>query len=334
MKAIILKAYGSSNFFELQNVAKPIPRDNEVLVKVHAASINSWDWEILIAKPFVNRLMVGLFNPSRIKILGCDIAGTIETAGRQVKHLKPGDAIFGDISHCHWGGFAEYVCVPENKNAITFKPANISFEQAAAIPQAAVLALQGLRKGKIETAQKVLINGASGGVGSFAIPMAKSYGADVTGVCSGRKMDFVRSLGADHVVDYSKEDFTRNGQQYDLILDVQGHHSIFAYRHSLTTSGRYVMVGGSSKLVNQIFFLAPLLSFFSKRKMNLLLHKPDINDLDFIKTLVETGQLHPVIDKTFTLEQTPDAMQYYGEKRAKGKIVISVSKQTEDSSLH
>ena len=238
MKAIVLTRYGSPDFFELREVAKPAPKDHEALIKVHAASVNSWDWEILIAKPFVNRLMVGLLKPTKIKVLGCDVAGIIEQVGRHVKQFQPGDAVFGDISRCGWGGFAEYVCVAENKNALTRKPTNMTFEQAAAIPQAAVLALQGLRKGQIDKAQRVLINGASGGVGSFAVPIAKSFGADVTGVCSTQKMDFVRSLGADHVIDYTQEDFTKNRQQYDLILDVQGHHSIFDYRRALTTNGR------------------------------------------------------------------------------------------------
>lgn len=328
MKAIVLTGYGSPDFFELQDVVKPAPKDNEVLIKVLAVSVNSWDWEILIAKPFVNRLMAGLVKPSRIKILGCDIAGRIEQVGRHVTQFQAGDEVFGDISHCRWGGFAEYVCVPENKNALTLKPAAMTFEQAAAVPQAAVLALQGLRKGQIENARKVLINGASGGVGSFAVPMAKSFGAEVTGVCSTRKIDFVQSLGADHVIDYTQEDFTRNGQQYDLILDVQGHHSIFDYKRALTANGRYVMVGGSSTLVNQLFLLGPLLSITGSKKMSLLLHKPNAGDLDFIKSLVETGKLQPVIDKTFPLSETADAIRYYAGGRARGKVIITVAHNT------
>lgn len=327
MKAVILKGYGSPDLFELQDVANPSPEDNEVLVKIHAVSINSWDWEILIAQPFVNRLMVGLFKPSRIKILGCDIAGTIEDVGRNVTQFKPGDEVFGDISHCHWGGFAEYVCVPEHKNALTLKPENLSHVQSAAIPQAAVLALQGLRKGKIESAQKVLINGASGGVGSYAVPMAKSFGAEVTGVCSTGKTDFVRSLGANYTIDYKNEDFTKNKIQYDLILDVQGHHSIFEYRRALSPNGRYVMVGGASKLVNQLFLLGPLISLISKKKMSILIHKPNSTDLAVIKNLVETGKIMPVIDRTFPLSKTADAMRYYGKGFTKGKVVIEIEKR-------
>ena len=326
MKAIILTHYGSPDFFEQRHVEKPIPKDGEVLIKVHAVSVNSWDWEILIAKPFVNRLMVGLFKPSRIKILGCDIAGVIESAGKKVKQFNSGDEVFGDISHCHWGGFAEYVCVPENKHAIIRKPANMSFEQAAAIPQAAVLALQGLRKGKIDSAKNVLINGASGGVGSFAVPLAKTYGAEVTGVCSTNKVEFVTSLGADHVIDYKKENFTENGQQYDLILDVQGHHSLSDYKHSLTSTGNYVMVGGASGLVNQLFFAGPWISLTSNKKMGLLLHKPNELDLESIKSLFEAGAITPFIDKVFPLGETADAIRYYGEGNAKGKVVISVAR--------
>lgn len=324
MKAIVLTKYGSPDFFELQEVAIPSPKDNEVLIRIHAVSINSWDWEILIAKPFINRFMVGLFKPSRIKILGCDISGTIEEVGCQVTQFQPGDEVFGDISHCHWGGFAEYVCVPVNKNALTLKSANLSFEQAAAIPQAGVLALQGLRKGKIDSAQKVLINGASGGVGSFAVPMAKSYGAEVTGVCSTDKTDFVRSLGADHVIDYSKEDFTRNNDQYDLILDVKGYHSIFDYKRKLNANGSYVMVGGSSKIVNQLFLLGPWLSLTGNRKLSLLIHKPNATDIDVIKTLIDTGKIKPIIDRTFPLSDTADAIRYYAEGHVKGKVVITV----------
>ena len=201
MKAVILTNYGSTEFFKLQEVAKPAPSDNEVLIRAYATSINSWDWEILMGKPFINRMMVGLHKPTKIKILGCDIAGRVEAVGCNVKQFQAGDEVFGDISHCGWGGLAEYVCVPASKNALALKPASLTFEQAAAMPQAGVLALQGLRQGKIEQAQKVLINGASGGVGSFAVPMAKSHGAGVTGVCRTGKMDFVHSLGSDHVID-------------------------------------------------------------------------------------------------------------------------------------
>jgi NADPH:quinone reductase-like Zn-dependent oxidoreductase len=238
---------------------------------------------------------------------------------------KPGDEVFADISRCGWGGFSEYVCVSANTNALAPIPASLTFAQAAAMPQAGVLALQGLRQGRIEQARKVLINGASGGVGSFSVPMAKSHGADVTGVYRTGKMDFVRSLGADHVIDYTREVFTRNGQQYDLILDVQGHHSVSDYRRALTHNGRYVMVGGASGLIFQVMFLGSLISVTSSKKMGLLLHKPDANDLDFLKGLVEEGTVTPIIDKCYSLNDAAEACKYYGEGHVRGKVVVLVS---------
>jgi NADPH:quinone reductase-like Zn-dependent oxidoreductase len=331
MKASVFTKYGSPEFFELKEVKKTTPRDDEVLVKIFAASINSWDWEILMGTPFVNRLMVGLLKPTKIQILGCDIAGRVEAVGKNIKRLQSGDEVFGDLSRCGWGGFAEYVCVPEN--ALTLKPANMTFEQAAAVPQAALLALQGLRQGQIQpgqlepeelqSAQKVLINGASGGVGSFAVPMAKLFGAEVTGVCSTKKMEFVRSLGADHVIDYTQEDFTKNGQCYDLILDVQAHHAIFDYKRALNPGGIYVMVGGSSALVNQLLFLGPWSSMIGNKKMGLLLHKAN-KGLDFMKELLEAGKVVPAIDKYYRLSEVAEALRYFGEGHAKGKVVITV----------
>lgn len=325
MKASVLTNYGLPDYFELRDESKPVPQDDEVLVKVRAVSINSWDWEILLGKPFVNRLMVGLRKPTKIKILGCDIAGEIEAVGGNVKQYQVGDKVFGDISNCGWGGFAEYVCVPADKNVLVSKPDSMSFEQAAAIPQAGVLALQGLRKGKIEQAQKVLINGASGGVGSFAVQISKSYDAEVTGVCRTSKMEFVHSLGADHVIDYTREDFTRNGQQYDLILDVQGHHSVANYRHALTDNGRYVMVGGASGVIFRVMFLGSLISMISSKKMGLLLHKPDANDLEILKALIEEGKVTPIIDKCYSLNDVSEAFKYYGKGLVQGKVVIFVS---------
>ncbi len=324
MKASVLTNYGSPDFFDLQEVAKPVPKDNEVLIKIYASSINSWDWEILIGKPFVNHLMAGLRKPSRIKILGCDIAGLIEVVGKNVKQFKTGDEVYGDLSHCGWSGFAQYVCVPANKNVLAIKPTSLSFEETAAVPQAAVLALQGLRKGNIKKAHKVLINGASGGVGSFAVPMAKFYGAEVTGVCRSSKMDFVSSLGADHVIDYTREDFIRNGQQYDLILDVQAHHSIFDYKRALSAKGYFVMVGGASSLVNQLFLLGSWISLISGKKMGLLLHKPAAKDLEIMKTFFKAGTVTPVIDRRYPLSKVAEAFRFYGQGHVKGKIVITM----------
>lgn len=326
MKAMVWTKYGSPDFLELKEVAKPVPQDDEVLIKVHAASVNSWDWELLRGVPFVNRLMAGLLKPKKIMILGCDIAGRVEAVGKNAKQFQPGDEVFGDLSRCGWGGFAEYVCVTEN--ALVLKPTSMTFEQAAAVPQAALLALQGLRKGKIQqgqiqSGQKVLINGASGGVGSFAVSMAKLFGAEVTGVCSTKKMDFVGSLGADHVIDYTQEDFTKNGRRYDLILDVKGYHSIFDYKRALSPKGIYVMVGGSSALVNQLLFLGPWISMTGSKKMGLLLHKAN-KGLDYISELLESGKLLPVIDKRYPLSDVAEAMRYFGEGNAKGKVVITM----------
>jgi len=326
MKAMVYHQYGSPDNLELTEIDPPIPRDNEVLVKVYAASINSWDWDLLRGTPFVNRLMFGVFRPH--KILGCDIAGKVEEVGKGISQFKPGDEVFGDLSSSGWGGFAEYVCAREN--ALVMKPACLSFEQAAAVPQAALLAQQGLRyKGglqpeKTNRTQRVLINGAGGGVGSFAVPMAKLSGFEVTGVDSADKFDFMRALGADHVIDFITEDFTKNGWHYDLILDVQGHHSIFDYRRALSPGGIYVMVGGTSKLVWQLTFLGPWISMTEHKKMGLLLHKAN-KGLDFMIELFEAGKVMPVIDRCYPLSEAADALRYFGGGGVKGKTVITVS---------
>lgn len=322
MKAIVFQKYGLPDVLEQKEVEKSTPKDNGVLIKVHAASVNSWDWELLRGKPFANRLMFGLLQPKKIKILGCDIAGRVEGVGKKVKQFQPGDEVFGDISGCGWGGFAEYVCASEN--ALAMKPASMSFEDAAAIPQAGVLALQGLRQGQVQPGQKVLINGAGGGVGSFAVQVAKSFEVEVTGVDSTSKLDMMRLLGADHVIDYTKEDFTKNGQRYDLILDVMAHHSIFDYKRALSPKGIYVMVGGASSRIFQLLFLGPLISMTSGKKMSLLLHKPNTNDLDFMKTLFESDKVVPVIDKRYPLSEVAEAIRYFGEGCAQGKIVITI----------
>jgi NADPH:quinone reductase-like Zn-dependent oxidoreductase len=322
MKAVVYTEYGSPEVLQLKQVEKPIPGDDEVLIKVHAASVNSWDWDLLRGVPFVNRIMAGLLKPTKIQILGCDVAGRIEAVGKYVKLLRSGDEVFGDLSGCGWGGFAEYVCARDN--AVTLKPASMTFEQAAAIPQAGLLALQGLRdKGQVQAGQKVLINGAGGGVGTFALQMAKSFGAEVTCVDSTDKLDMLRSIGADDVIDYRNEDFTRKGQQYDLILDVMGYHSIFDYKRALSPRGKYVMVGGCTALVNQVLLLGPWISLSGSKQMGLLLHKPN-KGLDFMKELFETGKVVPVIDRRYPLSEVADALRYLGEGHVKGKVVISV----------
>jgi NADPH:quinone reductase-like Zn-dependent oxidoreductase len=321
MKAIVWTKYGSPDVLHLGEAEKPTPKDNEVLIKVHAASINSWDWELLRGKPFVNRLLFGLLKP-KIKILGADIAGRVEAVGRNVKQFQPGDKVFGDLCECGWGGFAEYVCAREN--ALALKPASMTFEEVAAVPQAAAMALQGLRdKGQIQPGQKILINGAGGGVGTFAVQIAKSFGAEVTGVDSTRKLDLLRSIGADQVIDYTQEDFTKSGQRYDLILDVAAYHSIFDYKRALSPKGIYVMVGGSSARIFQTIFLGPLISMTGSKKLGILAHKPN-KGLDFMKELFEAGKVVPVIDRRYPLSEVPEALRHFGEGHAKGKVVITL----------
>src|SRR5581483_3779066 len=281
MKAIVYEEYGSPDVLQLKEVAKPTPKDDQVLVRVHAVSVNAADLHLLRADPFLIRLSSGFLKPKHT-ILGSDIAGRVEAVGNNVKQFKAGDEVFGDISAGGWGGFAEYVCARED--ALAFKPSNLSFEQAAAVPMAAVTALQGFHyAGRIRPGQKVLINGASGGVGTFAVQLAKSFGAEVTAVCSTRNLDTARSLGADHVIDYTQEDFTRNGQRYDLILAVNGYHPISAYRRALRPRGTYVTTGGSNAQLFQAMLLEPLISRTGRQKMGNSAHRPDQRDLIFMK---------------------------------------------------
>ena len=321
MKAIVYTKYGPPDVLQLEEVDKPAPKDDEVLIKVHASSINDWDWGLLQGTPFVNRLLYGLLEP-KMRILGSDIAGRVEAVGKNVKQFQPGDEVFGDLCGNGWGCYAEHVCARENLLAL--KPAGMTFEEAASIPQAALLALQGLRdKGQIQKGQKVLINGAGGGAGTFAVQIAKSFGAEVTGVDSARKLDTMRSIGADHVIDYTKEDFTNNGQRYDFILDFAAHHSIFDYKRALSPKGIYVMVGGSTARIFQVVFLGPLISMTTSKKMGILMHKPN-KDLAFMKELFEAGKVVPVIDRRYPLSEVPEALRYFGKGHAKGKVVITV----------
>lgn len=292
--------------------------DNEVLVKVHAASINSWDWELLSGRGHIN--LGGWLKPP-YKILGCDVAGTVEDVGKNVTRFRPGDEVFGDLSRDGWGGFAEYVCA--RVTSLSLKGTSLSFEQAAAIPQAASLALQSLRdKGKIRSGQRILINGAGGGVGTFAVQIAKSFGAEVTGVDRAEKLDMLLSLGADHVVDYTKEDFTRRGQEYDLIVDVVSHRSVFDYKRALAPKGICVLVGGSGGAVFQSLILGSWA--LGNRKVTLLLYKPNPLDLARIRDIIEEGKVVPVIDKRYTLSEVADAFRYYAEGNAKGKVVVTI----------
>jgi NADPH:quinone reductase-like Zn-dependent oxidoreductase len=324
MKAIICTKYGSPDVLQLQEVAKPAPQDDEVLIKIHAASINSRDWRFMRANPFFIRLVPGGFLQPKNKILGADVAGRVEAIGSNVKQFKPGDEVFGYLpSATGRGTFAEYVCA--NENAITLKPSNLTFEQAAAVPEAAMTALQGLRdKGNIQPGQKVLIQGASGGVGTFAVQIAKSFGAEVTGVCSTRNLEMVRSIGADHVIDYKKEDFTKNGQQYDLILAVSGYHPISDYLKALKPEGTYVVAGGSMIQLFQAASNGKRISKVGRQKTYVVSLVQSQKDLNLIKELLESGKIMPVIDGYYPLSITPEAFWYFEKEHPRGKVVISV----------
>lgn len=323
MKAVVYRKYGPPDVLKLEEIPKPVPNGDEALVKVQAASLNAYDWHLLRADPFLVRLMGGgLLKPKNI-ILGADIAGQVEAVGGNVKQFQPGDAVFGDTAAAGNGGFAEYVSVPER--LLAPKPVNLSFEEAAAVPMAAVTALQGLRdKGKIQPRHKVLINGASGGVGSFAVQLARWLGADVTAVCSTGKMDLARSLGADHIIDYTREDFTRNGRRYDLIFAVNGYHPIAAYKRALAPGGVYVMAGGSTAQIMQGMLLGPWMSLIGGKTMGMVAAKPNQGDLLILKELLEAGKVYPVIDRQYPLVEVPDALRYLEEGHARGKVVIAV----------
>jgi NADPH:quinone reductase-like Zn-dependent oxidoreductase len=323
MQAIVYTKYGPPDVLELKEVAKPAPKDDEVLLKVHAASVNAYDWHLLSADIFLVRLMGGGLLKPKNAILGADIAGQVEALGSNVSQFKLGDAVFGDNSKRGNGGFAEYVAVPES--ALALKPSNLSFEEAAAVPMAALTALQGMRDhGKIRPGHKVLINGASGGVGTFAVQVAKSFGAEVTAVCSTRNLDQARSLGADHVIDYTKEDFTQNGQHYDLILAVNGYHPLSAYKRSLAPQGVYVMAGGDDAQLFQAMLLGPFMSKTGGKQMGGITGQPSQKDLYFMKELLEAGKVKPVIDRRFPLRETAEALRYLGAGHARGKVVITV----------
>ena len=324
MQAVVFTRYGSPDVLGLKDVATPTPKDGEVLIRVLAASLNDWDWGALHGTPFVNRLMFGLFKPKPGRqILGSDVAGRIEAIGRNVRRFRPGDEVFGDLSG-RWGGFAEYVCAPEK--ALTLKPARMTFEQAAAIPQAALLALQALRdKANIRSGQTLLINGAGGGVGTFAIQLAKLHGLEVTAVDRAEKLDMLLALGAADVIDYTREDFTKTGRSYDVILDVKTNRSMFAYARALNRNGTYVTVGGSMpRLFAGMLFTMPLISMTSSKKMRLLALK--LNEgLDYIAELFEAGSIVPVIDGPYALADVPELFRYFGDGRHTGKVVITIA---------
>lgn len=321
MKAIAFTRYGSPDALRFVDVPKPTPKDDELLIKVDASSVNSWDWEFLNGIPFINRLMYGLLKPRAGKqILGADIAGTVEAIGNDVTRFQPGDEVFGDLWDS-WGGFAEFACARETD--VEPKPANLTFMEAAAVPQAGVLALQAIRKGgQLQPGQTVLINGAGGGVGTFAIQLARLAGAEITGVDAAHKLDVVRATGANRVLDFEQEDFTKTGEQYDLIIDCQGFRSMFDNRRALEADGTYAMVGGSIPRVYQLWLLslcAPLTR--ERRTLRLVAAGPNKGLAD-LKELIEAGKLVPVIDSTYPLSEVPEAMRAFGQGRHKGKIVI------------
>lgn len=304
-------------------VEKPVPKDGEVLVKVHAASVNSWDWDLLWGKPLLVRIIGGLRKPKHT-VLGADMAGRVEAAGKNVTKFKPGDEVFGDIAESGFGGFAEYVAVPEK--LLAGKSPEMTFEQAAALPQAGLLALQGLRyHGAVLPGQKILINGAGGGVGTLALQYAKSLGAEVTCVDRSEKFEMLRSLGADHLIDYNVEDYTRNGLQYNKVLDVIAHRSVSDYKRALQPGGTFAMIGGSmGGLLLQLMVLGPVISRFTGRKLGIMGYRPNREDLDQLTQLFEAGKLMPVIDRHYPLDQVADAFRYFGTGRVLGKIVITI----------
>ncbi len=322
MKAIVYTKYGPPDVLQLKEVEKPTPKEDEVLIKIHAAALNQGDWYALTGKPFMVRLTGGLLKP-KDKILGMDVAGRIEAVGVNVKQFQVGDEVFGDISWSGKGAYAEYVAVPEN--VLALKPANIPFEETAAAPVSAVVALQALRDtGQIQPGQKVLINGASGGVGSFAVQIAKYYGTEVTAVCSTGKIDMVRSIGADHVIDYTQEDFTQNGLRYDLIIGVNGYHPLSDYKSALSPRGTYACIGGTMAQIFQSLLLGPLMSKKGGKQLKNVLAKQSQKDLVVLKELLEAGKVISVIDRRYTLSEVPEAFRYFGEGHAKGKIIITV----------
>ena len=304
---------------ELKEVEMPSPKENEVLIKVHAVSLNDWDWSLVEGSLFVNRLFYGLFKP-RFQIPGSDIAGRVEAVGRQVRRFKVGDEVFGDLSG-KWGGLAEYVCAPENM--LELKSLAMSFCEAAAIPQAAMLAVQGLiDKGQIQPGQKLLINGAGGGVGTFGIQIAKLYGAEVTVVDSAPKLELLRSMGAIHAIDYKQEDFTTSGKQYDLILDAKTNRPILHYLRALTPNGKYVTVGGSISRLLEALLLGPFISAFSRKKVIIVALKAN-KDLVYMNEQFEAGKIKPIIQGPYPLEQAREAFEIFSRADHLGKIVLT-----------
>jgi NADPH:quinone reductase-like Zn-dependent oxidoreductase len=322
LKAVVYTEYGSPGVLRISEIEKPSPKDGEVLIKVFAVAINDWDWSLVEGTTFVNRLLYGLFKPKK-QIPGSDISGRIEAIGKNIRRFKIGDEVYGDLSG-KWGGFAEYVCASESE--LEMKPSMMSFREAAAIPQAAMLAVQGLiDKGKIRPGQKLLINGAGGGVGTFALQIAKLNGVEVTAVDSAPKLAMLKSMGADEVVDYKQQDFTKNGRRYDLILDVKTNRSIFHYLRALSSDGSYITVGGSMSRLFQALLLGPLISLFLRKRIIIVALKPN-KDLAYMNKQFEAGNIKPILDREFQLEEIRDAFELFRKGEHRGKVVINVFK--------
>lgn len=320
MKAIVRDTYGSPDVLRLEDVPVPNVGDADVLVRVHAASANAGDWHLLRGTPLPFRLVAGLTTP-KYRIIGVDIAGRVEAVGRDVKQFSRGDEVFGEVSRCGFGAYAEYVVA--RQSALALKPTNLAFADAAAVPTAGCTALQGLRKGNIQTGQTVLIHGAAGGVGTFAVQIAKAFGAEVTAVCSTRNTDLIRSIGADHVLDYSRDDFAKTPRRFDLILAVNGDRSIWDYRRALSTRGRYVMSGGSTRQLVDALLFGPVLST-GRRKLGNVLVRPNQADLLLLKDLIEAGKVRPVIERRYPLNEVPAAIRYLETGHVSGKLVIDI----------
>jgi NADPH:quinone reductase-like Zn-dependent oxidoreductase len=320
MRAIVRETYGPPEVLHLEDISVPTIGDGDVLVRVRAASANAGDWHLLRGTPFPFRLVAGLRIP-KFRIIGTDIAGHVEAVGRKVTQFRPGDEVFGELSRCGFGAYAEFAAAPEASLAL--KPSNLSFEEAATLPTAGCTALQGLRKGRIQRAQRVLIGGASGGVGTFAVQIAKAFGTEVTAVCSTRNIDIVRSIGADHVIDYTKDDFSTHRHRYDSILAANGDRSIWDYKRALSADGCYAMTGGSNRQLTEALLFGPLLSMGRQQFGNVLV-KPSQGDLVVLKELCESGKVRPVIDRRFALSEVASAVRYVEAGHARGKVVVAI----------
>lgn len=323
MKAIVRDEYGPPGVLRFEDVAKPVPGDGEVLVRVHAASLNTADLDLLRGRPVLARIGIGLLRPKH-RMLGLDLAGRVEATGKDVTSLQPGEDVWADLFSFGHGAFSEFVCASEN--AFSPKPPSLTFEAAATVPHSAVLALQGLRgKGEIQPGQRVLIIGAGGCVGPFAIQIAKAFGAEVTGVDHTGKLDLMRSAGADYVIDFTREDFTRNGAKYDLILDIVDQHSVLHYRRSLSPRGRYVLIARNLSGFFQAFFLGGWISLTGSKRMGIFMWNPNKKqDLEFLNDLLERGLIKPLIDRTFELSEVSEALHYLEDGRARGKVIIQL----------